>query len=96
MKHPGIIAIVFVIGCATGGVAAQLVVPPVRAGTAPTRWEYQCATVGVDGGMTSGLNKLGAQGWELVSVAPAHTDHEPVSTNVAVDAYTLCAKRALP
>jgi hypothetical protein len=39
MKHNGIIAIVFVVGCATGGVAAQLVVPPVRAGTSSTRWE---------------------------------------------------------
>jgi hypothetical protein len=41
MKHSGIIAIGFIVGCATGGVAAHLVVPRVRAGTAPTRWEYQ-------------------------------------------------------
>ena len=31
MKHRTSIAIVFLLGCATGGVAAQLVVPPVRA-----------------------------------------------------------------
>lgn len=43
MKQRGIIAIVFVVGCATGGVAAQLVVPPVRAGTSPTQWEYHYA-----------------------------------------------------
>jgi hypothetical protein len=54
-------------GCATGGVAAQLVVPPVRASTSPTRWEYHCAGAKTsdDGGVTSTLNKLGAEGWEL-------------------------------
>ncbi len=94
MKQSGIIAIVFIVGCATGGVAAQLVVPPVRAGTTPTRWEYQCATVGTEGGMTSGLNRLGAEGWELVSMAPASTASAPGASRV--EAYTLCAKRALP
>src|SRR5690348_6309430 len=60
MKHNGIIAIVFIVGCATGGVAAQLVVPPVRAGTSPTRWEYQCAEAGfiADGSLTAKLNQL--------------------------------------
>src|SRR5262249_38746289 len=72
MKQSGIIVVVFVFGCATGGVAAQLVVPAVRAGTSPTRWEYQCATVGKNGGITAALNQLGAQGWELASTAPAH------------------------
>jgi len=32
------LGIVFVIGCAVGGISSQLVVPPVRAGTNPTRW----------------------------------------------------------
>jgi hypothetical protein len=88
MKHNGILAIVFVVGCATGGVAAQLVVPPVRAGTAPTRWEYHCAGAETtdDGGVTSTLNKLGAQGWELASMAPAN----------APNRYLVCTKRALP
>ena len=71
MKHNGIIAIVFVVGCATGGVAAQLVVPPVRAGTSPTRWEYQCAVADSDdSAVMPALNKLGAEGWELVTTAP--------------------------
>ena len=89
MKHNWIIAIVFVVGCATGGVAAQLVVPPVRAGTVPTRWEYHCsgADSADDGGVTLTLNKLGAEGWELASMAPVlgrnHT-------------YLACVKRALP
>ena len=95
MKHNGIIGIVFVIGCATGGVAAQLVVPPVRAGTSPTRWEYQCVTVGIEGGMTSGLSRLGAEGWELVSVAPAHEGRE-FGGGFEVDAYVACTKRPLP
>jgi hypothetical protein len=93
MKRHGIIAIVFIVGCATGGVAAQLVVPPVRAGTAPTRWEYQCLRVGTDvedAVMTSTLNRLGAEGWDLVSNVPART------LNGYVNAYMLCAKRALP
>jgi hypothetical protein len=95
MKHNGIIAIVFIVGCATGGVAAQLVVPPVRAGTAPTRWEYQCVEVeGADGtGVTPTLNKLGAEGWELVSMAP----QERIGMGYGgTQSYMLCAKRALP
>jgi len=96
MKQSGIIAVVFIIGCATGGVAAQLVVPPARAGTTPTRWEYQCLSIGAKGGrMTSTLNQLGAEGWELVSMTSAHAEHEWTNA-YDVDAYTLCAKRALP
>jgi hypothetical protein len=90
MKHNGIIAIVFVVGCATGGVAAQLVVPPVRAGTSPTRWEYQCAVAdSEDNAVVPTLNKLGAEGWELVNTAPH-------GTSGYVRSYLLCAKRALP
>jgi hypothetical protein len=92
MKHNGIIAIVFIVGCATGGIAAQLVVPQVRAGTEPTRWEYYCVSTGE--GLTSTLNKLGAEGWELVSMAPAEAGTFLGGTSVG--AYTLCTKRALP
>ena len=97
MKHNGIIAIVFVVGCATGGVAAQLGVPPVRAGAAPTRWEYHCATMETERGeeMTPNLNKFGAQGWELASMAPAATMGAFLGGDV-VYKYTLCVKRALP
>ncbi|HEX3475357.1 MAG TPA: hypothetical protein VHT91_10075 [Kofleriaceae bacterium] len=75
----------FIVGCATGGVAAQLVVPPVRAGTAPTRWEYQCPVVD-KAVVTSTVNRLGAEGWELVSTARTGWREEIIS----------CAKRALP
>jgi hypothetical protein len=79
---------------ATGGVAAQLVVPPVRAGTAPTRWEYQCALVEGSYGteVTPTLNKLGAEGWELVSMAPQDRIFEGIG---GVLGFMLCAKRAL-
>ena len=94
MKHNGIIAMVFVVGCATGGVAAQLVVPPVRAGTSPTRWEYQCARVeGEAEVMTSSLNRFGAEGWELVSFVPARAGG---SISHDMSAYMACARRALP
>jgi hypothetical protein len=96
MKHRGAIGIVFIVGCATGGVAAQLVVPPIRAGTTPMRWEYQCLRVGIEGGITSTLSQLGAAGWELASVAPAHEAHEVLGGGFEIDVYTLCAKRALP
>ena len=88
MKHHGIIAIVFVVGCATSGVAAQLVVPPVCAGAVPTRWEYKCAEAGfiADGTLAANLNKLGAEGWELASM-------ESLGFNRL---HVACAKRALP
>jgi hypothetical protein len=95
MKHPGIIAIVFIVGCATGGVAAQLVVPPVRAATSPTRWEYHCVKAG-GGGVTSALNQLGVEGWELASMTAEHADRDWATSDYTVDAYTFCAKRALP
>jgi hypothetical protein len=85
---------VFIVGCATGGVAAQLVVPPARAGSTPTRWEYQCAFEDADAArVTTTLNKLGAEGWELVGLMQA-----PIPGWHAKDAYayTVCTKRALP
>jgi hypothetical protein len=89
MKQSGIIAVVFVVGCATGGVAAQLVVPPVRAGTSPTRWEYHCAGADTtaEGGATWTLNKLGAEGWEIASMAPVIG---------RPNTYLVCTKRPLP
>jgi hypothetical protein len=88
MKQHGVIAVIFVIGCAAGGVASQMVIPPVRAGTNPTRWEYLCAE------STSNLNgylaKPGAEGWELVSVFSV----EQVNETSKRLAY--CLKRPLP
>jgi len=102
MKQRSALALLFIVGCATGGVAAQLVVPPVRAGTSPTRWEYQCASVGtvwldadeMAAATKATLNKLGAAGWELASVAPAKWQGSQLGYSTG--AYMLCAKRALP
>ena len=96
MKHSGVIGIVFILGCATGGVAAQLVIPPARAGTGPMRWEYQCLSLATGGGgVTSTLNKLGVEGWELASVAPTHQSGT-FGKDYAIDAFMLCMKRTLP
>jgi hypothetical protein len=67
MQHRGFLVIIFVIGCATGGVASQLVVPAARAGTTLTRWEYLSGPLDVDT-MSSVLNQAGVQGWELVTI----------------------------
>jgi hypothetical protein len=97
MKHRALIAIIFLIGCATGGVASQLVapvVPAARAGTTPTRWEYHCSTVGPGpDAVTIDLNAGGGQGWELVSVTP---NSERTSYEKGRNAFLVCSKRALP
>jgi hypothetical protein len=93
MKQHIMIAAVFVVGCATGSVAGRLVVPSVRAGTSPTHWEYECTTVPESEDDTKALNRLGAEGWELVGFAPAKSSGTVRNTVVE---YTFCAKRALP
>ena len=93
MKHRGLIAIIFLIGCATGGVASQFVAPPARAGTAPTRWEHICGRIN-SGSLSENLNKGGADGWELVSVVVAH--QLTAFGDTTTDEFTFCMKRALP
>ncbi len=95
MKRPFALSIMFIIGCATGGVASQLVVPPVRAGTNPTRWEYFCAGTKPDT-MAQDLNKLGSQGWELATSFVSHYDALPQSGPLTADFFGFCFKRALP
>ena len=61
----GLVLAAFLVGCAAAMVAAPIVVPPVRAGTSPAKWEYNC----VDGPRkehTDTANKFGAEGWEMV------------------------------
>ena len=93
MKQRGFVAIIFVIGCATGSIASQIVVPPVRAGTNPTRWEYLCAKTG--GPLSTAMTEMGAQGWELVSAFPSYLDHK-MGGSLEAEAITFCSKRALP
>lgn len=64
------ITIALLVGCVVGSVGTQLVVPPAKAATSPTRWEYYFTSleVGRDRENTQKLNKIGAQGWELTNV----------------------------
>jgi hypothetical protein len=94
MKQRGFVAIVFLIGCATGGVASQLAVPPARAGTTPTRWEYLCQE-GADKLVTA-LNRAGAEGWELTAMIPMLQSRSAVGGELHVDLIVTCFKRALP
>jgi hypothetical protein len=59
---------VFVLGCVASQIASTFVVPPARAGTNPTRWEYHCFAGNAS---TEYFNKLGQQGWELAGAAGA-------------------------
>jgi hypothetical protein len=91
MKHHVSVAIVFLIGCAAGGVASQLVVPPIRAGTTPQRSEYLCTQASATtSSLTSHLNQFGAQGWELVSTTGVSLDAAH-----RTDAFVFCFRRAL-
>ena len=93
MKHRGSIAIIFLIGCVTGGVAAQIVIPPARAGTTATRWEHFCGRINA-GLLTEQLNRVGVEGWELVSVVSAQ--QETAFGGTTTREFTFCTKRALP
>lgn len=91
MQQRGFIAVIFLIGCATGGVASQIVAPSAHAQRSAPRWEYFCAESGT---VSSGeLSKSGAEGWELVSFAPVLFN----TTVGASEAYklVLCMKRPL-
>ena len=60
---------VFFLGCAA---ERLMVVPPARAGTSPTRWEYACKTGYENEDVAAMANKFGPEGWELAGVGPAH------------------------
>jgi len=92
MQQRWFVAIVFVIGCATGSVASRLGVAPVQARTNPARWEYYCGNMPF-GTLTAQLNKLGAEGWELVSEVASRSTRDTDESFAA--AFTFCAKRAL-
>ena len=64
------IALVFVLGCISGGVASRVVDSPARAQNGPMRWEYNCGT-NADG---KAMNDAGAQGWELATTTTRGND----------------------
>ena len=84
------IIIAFGVGCGASQIGSQFVVAPARAGTSPTRWEYDCRNA--EDGITDMANKLGAQGWELAAGAGAGWG----ATFVHGERLTWCFKRALP
>jgi hypothetical protein len=64
------VAVVFLVGCAVGGVSSQLVVPKASAQQAATltRWQYLCPKAVDFEAWNVEANRAGEQGWELVSV----------------------------
>jgi hypothetical protein len=93
MQSKLIVGLIFVIGCIAGGAASQMVVPPARAGTAPTRWEYLCSQS--THSPVDALNKAGEQGWELVTLFPSTYDKK-IGGNLETGTFGYCFKRALP
>lgn len=92
MKHPGLLALVFVIGCATGGVAAQMVIPAARAGTNPQRFEHLCT----QGATDKQLAEAGAEGWEMVSAFASQYRDDWQGRHAEARQYAFCFKRPLP
>ena len=64
------VAVVFLFGCATGGVSSQLVVPKASAQQAATltKWQYHCDFDSSAGEWEAAANRAGSEGWELVSL----------------------------
>jgi hypothetical protein len=63
----------FVLGCATGGVASH-VVEPARAqnesaSEARQRWQYRCLREADVAKLQAEANQLGKQGWEMAAAA---------------------------
>jgi hypothetical protein len=88
----------FIVGCVTSQVVAPLLVPPVRAGTNPARWEYLCAEVHDAKALQTWANGAGAQGWELAASAGAGWGYGSGSTLTSAKEVNLiwCFKRQRP
>ena len=74
------LTVAFLVGCLTATIGTQLVVPPVKAGTTPQKWEQRCESWGkhIDyrisnlnekRGWNSILTKYGVEGWEAFSIS---------------------------
>ena len=65
------VALVFLVGCAVGGVSSQAVVPRASAQQQATltRWEYTCRVpFEANEKVTQLANRFGDEGWELITV----------------------------
>ena len=61
------IGVVFLVGCAAGGVASQLATPAARADAGGPEWEYLCFTPSShEDTATKEFSDGGRDGWELV------------------------------
>ncbi len=77
------LSVAFIVGC----LVRPLVVPPVRAGTNPAKWEYKCFDEDETVKIEAKANRLGRAGFELVTAHGRGT----------VDAYdSWCFKRRMP
>jgi hypothetical protein len=67
-KRIGIV-VVFLVGCAVGGGASKLVVPPASAQQAATlpRMAYTCVTVD-DDDIEATANQMGREAWEMTGL----------------------------
>ena len=89
LARSGLIALVFLAGCAFGGASSQWAAPPAVAQDAPTgtseaatvvsgsaaeRWDYYCFDETNYGKVTQRTKIYGQQGWRLRSAAGADSD----------------------
>ena len=76
-----LLLVVFLLGACAVMVAQEVIVPPVRAGTEPQKWEYTCPVipqVWTDASQAK-MNEYGSQGWELVlNVKDTHCLKRPL------------------
>jgi hypothetical protein len=92
-KSVALVLLGMVAGCAAAAVAPRIMVPPVRAGTSPTRWEHTCTTSSIwvmedQQKVSAELTRFGREGWELVTSVNEHR---------GTNSWTsFCFKRALP
>lgn len=77
IKRTGLVALVFLAGCAVGGASSQLVASPAIAQDSPVpsatspqtqKWDYLCLQFDNDESLTDEAKSAGREGWELVTV----------------------------
>jgi hypothetical protein len=93
MNRPFLLSGIFILGCATGGVASQLVVPQAQAGTTPARWEHWCSSG--KGNTKDLLKKSGEAGWEMVAAFATRVDRQSHEA-MDIEDYAFCFKRVVP
>ena len=63
-----LLLVAFLLGTIACMTVQQIIVPPARAGSAATNWEYTCARFSTfDSEEITKMNEFGSQGWELAA-----------------------------